>query len=131
MRFANVGERASKSRCFARPVRYRTSMERFRDRLPVGEGDPGSYYGARRATQRWPLHADFELLEPPRGMGVVINASAGGLRVAIDRPLHPGQRCVLRLRTAPRQETTEQARVVWIRQVRDGWIAGMQFEDAN
>jgi hypothetical protein len=80
----------------------------------------------RRASQRYPLHADVEVLDPLHAHGVVINASDGGLRIAVDTALPLGAVCVLEVKSAE-GATVELARVAWLRELRDGFLVGMSF----
>ena len=76
--------------------------------------------GGRRASRRWPLQAEVEVLEPVQGRGVAINGSEGGMRIAVDCPLAPGLRCRIRTTFGPELERVENARVVWSLAARDG-----------
>ncbi|MBW2455245.1 MAG: PilZ domain-containing protein [Deltaproteobacteria bacterium] len=80
----------------------------------------------RRNARRRPMNATVEVLEPAGGTGVTINASAGGLRVAVDCLLRPGDMCVLTVNDEKRPKV-ERARVIWTQDVRDGCIAGLQL----
>lgn len=80
----------------------------------------------RRASRRYPLHADVEVLDPLHAHGVVINASDGGLRIAVDAALPIGVVCVLEVKSAD-GDTVEMARVAWVRELRDGFLVGMSF----
>ena len=102
-------------------------MDRISSVVPVGGNDLDVHRGARRASRRFPLHADIEMLEPRSATGVSLNVSAGGLRVAIDRPVEIGEICVIRVRTAADRETIEHARVVWTREQPYGFLVGLQF----
>jgi len=102
-------------------------MDRIASVVPVGGDDLAVHHGARRASRRFPLHADVELLEPRPATGVSLNVSAGGLRVALDQSVAIGELCVLRVRTAADRETIEYARVVWMRELVDGFLVGLQF----
>lgn len=84
---------------------------------------------ARRAFQRWPLDADVQVLAPVHATGIALNVSAGGLRVALDRPMTVGQRCRARIKTSETHEVIELTRIVWSRRQPDGWVVGMQFLD--
>lgn len=85
----------------------------------------------RRRTPRWPLHAEVEVIEPVQGAGVAINGSTGGMRFAVDCGLSPGQHCLIRTRFVSGDERVERARVVWTKELRDGWIVGVQFLERN
>lgn len=102
-------------------------MARIAAMLPTGGADEDVHRGARRESQRYPLHADIELLEPLSSYGIVINASAGGMRIALDQPLDLGSICMARIVTAPGKELFEKARVVWTRELPDGWVVGLEF----
>jgi hypothetical protein len=81
----------------------------------------------RRASRRRELDADVEVLHPRAGHGVTINASDAGLRVAVDCALHKGETCLVRVTSANGSNRLEQARVIWSKEHRDGWIAGLQL----
>jgi hypothetical protein len=80
----------------------------------------------RRQARRLPLNAVVEVLEPSGGKGVALNASAGGLRVAVDCLLRAGDLCLLIVEDKGRP-AVERARVIWSQDVRDGCIAGLQL----
>ena len=79
----------------------------------------------RRMSARRPLHADVEVIAPRPATGVTINVSNGGLRIAVDSMLQPGDVCMLVIREANHPVRLERARVVWSREVRDGCVAGL------
>ena len=89
---------------------------------PVEVSNPAG----RRATERYPLNADVEILEPFNAHGVVINASEGGLRVAIDRALPLDAVCVIEVQLEE-GKTVELARVAWVREHPDGYLIGLSF----
>lgn len=101
--------------------------ERLSSILPQGGADIAVHRGARRQFRRWALDADIELLTPKRGAGLAINASVGGLRVAVDMAVPVDHVCTLRVRTAPGHATVEHARVVWSRARPDGYLLGLEF----
>ena len=80
----------------------------------------------RRASKRYPLHADVEVLEPFNAHGVVINASEGGLRIAVDQALPLDAICVVEVKLLD-GVTVEIARVAWVRELRDGYLVGVSF----
>jgi len=82
--------------------------------------------GTRRASQRFPLNADVEILEPFSAHGVVINASEGGLRIAVDTELPAGTLCVLEVQLED-STTVEVARVAWVKAHPDGFLVGLSF----
>lgn len=97
------------------------------EKLPVGPGDLDTRFGHRRAARRYPLHADVQVVEPRSVAGVTLNASAGGMRVALQNGLTVGELCTIRVSTAPGRETLEHMRVVWSRELPDGWLLGLAF----
>ena len=84
----------------------------------------------RRRGARRPLNADVRVVEPQEGSGVAINASDGGLRIAVDCALHPDDHVVMIL-SDDGQDTVERARVVWSRELKDGWIVGLERVGLN
>ena len=114
------------------PVSSMTIMaasQRLSSILPKGGADVALHRGARRRSRRWALDAEVELLSPGHGSGMAINASVGGLRIALDRGVPLDEVCTLRIRTAPEHETVEHARVVWSRAQPDGYLLGLVFVD--
>ena len=105
-------------------------MERLASLLPEGE-DTDVHRGARRSSPRHSFHADVELLDPRSATGIVINASAGGMRIVIDEPLDVGVACIAKVVTAAGKELYEKARVVWTREEPDGYIVGLAFIQDN
>ena len=95
--------------------------------LPKGGGDVALHRGARRRSRRWALDAEIDLLSPVRGAGLALNASVGGLRIAVDMGVPVGHVCTLRVRTAPDRATVEHARVVWSQARPDGYVLGLEF----
>lgn len=80
----------------------------------------------RRSARRYPLNADVEVLEPFNAHGVVINASEGGLRVAIDVELPLDAVCVVEVQLEE-GKTVELARVAWVKVHPDGYLIGLSF----
>jgi len=74
-----------------------------------------------------PLHAGVVVLEPARAEGVTINASQGGLRIAVDQPLEVGFEHLLQITFDSGEVALRRARVVWSRVLPDGCIAGVAF----
>ena len=112
--------------CMFRDVLASVS-ERLSSILPKGNADVALHRGARRRARRWALDAEVELVSPGRGSGLTINASVGGLRIALDRGVPLDEVCTLRVRTAPEHETVEHARVVWSKAQPDGYVLGLAF----
>ncbi len=104
--------------------------DRLSSILPKGGADVAVHRGARRRSRRWALDAEVDLLGPVRGEGLALNASVGGLRVAVDMGVPVGQVCTLRVRTAPDHQTVEHAKVVWAKARPDGYVLGLQFISA-
>lgn len=105
-------------------------LNRLSTILPTGAADGAVHKGARRRYRRWSFDADVELLSPVRGSGMAINASVGGLRVALDTEVPLNQVCTLRVRTTSDQETIEHARVVWSQSQPDGYLLGLAFVES-
>ena len=110
---------------------FRSALTPVADRLssilPKGGADAAVHRGARRRFRRWALDAEIELLSPTRGSGLAINASVGGLRVAVDMGVPVDHVCTLRVRTAPDHSTIEHAKVVWSQARPDGYLLGLEF----
>jgi hypothetical protein len=104
--------------------------DRLASILPTGGADVAIHRGARRRSRRWSLDAEIDLLSPVRGTGLAINASVGGLRVAVDMGVPVGEICTLRVRTAPNHQTVEHAKVVWAKARPDGYLLGLKFVSA-
>ena len=81
----------------------------------------------RRRAARRPFHATIEMVQPVAGEGVTLNASDGGLRVAVDARLRPDEICLFYVKELGGEPTLKRARVAWSRQVSDGWIAGLEI----
>jgi hypothetical protein len=80
----------------------------------------------RRGSRRLSSNAAVDVLGPSKGNGVAINQSSGGLRVAVDCDLMPGDICLVRVHD-PLRPNFERARVAWSRTVSDGCIAGLEL----
>lgn len=98
--------------------------------LPIGTGDFDFSRGARRASRRYNLNADVDVVSPIEAHGIAINASAGGIRIAIDAALEVGASCELKI-TTTLKTLTERARVVWCRECPDGFLVGLAFEPVH
>ncbi len=107
------------------------AMERIRELLPVGAEDPLAHKGARRQSTRFPLNADVSIVEPVEADGFVINASVGGLRIAVDREIPLERRCVADVHFELDRRSREHCRVVWSRELADGWLVGLEFVSYN
>jgi hypothetical protein len=93
--------------------------------MSSGGASPSDNPG-RRTARRYPLNADVEILQPVTAHGVVINASQGGLRIAVNRELPLDTVCVVEVQLEE-GKTVELARVAWLRQHPDGFIAGLSY----
>jgi PilZ domain-containing protein len=80
----------------------------------------------RRASRRTPFHASVQVLGRAVGSGVTLNASEGGLRIAVDCVLRPDEICLVRV-DDPARGRIERARVAWSHELPDGCIAGLQL----
>ncbi len=101
-------------------------MPRLLSNPPISSIRQVFYDRHRRQARRLPSHAPVEVLEPAGGVGVTINASEGGLRVAVGCLLRPGDLCLFIVDDSTRP-SIERARVIWSQDVRDGCIAGLQL----
>lgn len=106
-------------------------MERIGALLPIGSGDPSLHHGARRRSRRFPLNAEVEVIQPTKAEGITLNASAGGIRIVANNELKAGTVCELRVHFTEEKVSTELARVVWSRAMRDGWVLGLEFIDID
>lgn len=103
-------------------------MESLAALLPVGPQDELTHRGARRRATRWPVHASVKVRSTGReASGVVLNASAGGMRVAVDRPCALGARVDVELSFVGDKIGYERAEVVWTRELPDGCLVGLRF----
>jgi hypothetical protein len=93
---------------------------------PISTVRPAFSDRHRRASRRTPFHASVQVFGPARGRGVTLNASDGGLRVAVDCRLKEGDLCLVRVED-PARGSVERARVAWSREVPDGCIAGLEL----
>lgn len=81
----------------------------------------------RRSSRRRPFEATVQVIEPQAGLGVTINVSDGGMRVAVDCPLAPNEICLMVVRELGKPEQLVRGRVAWaIDHAGDGCIAGLQ-----
>jgi hypothetical protein len=95
-----------------------------RDKGPMGADD---HRLGRRGELRQELHAEVELLEPRPGRGMVLNASDGGLRIAMDEGLSPGTWCVLRLTFDDGAKVVLRGRIAWASRRIDGCLLGVEL----
>ena len=102
-------------------------MDRISSILPIGPRDELAHRGARRQSARYPVNADVRVIEPLEAEGVVLNASAGGLRVALDRAIDVGTHVSLDLTFPHDHASHEFAEVIWVRELPDGCLVGLRF----
>ncbi len=100
-------------------------MDRISSMLPVGPDDASTHRGARRRATRYPLNADVRVIAPSEARGTVLNASAGGLRVALDRAFAEGEVLEVEVAFAEDRVSREGATVVWCRELADGCLVGL------
>lgn len=79
----------------------------------------------RRSARRLPSTVQVEVLGPRKGTGVVMNASSGGMRIAVDCELARGEVCSVRLVGGTGVALFDSLRVVWAHKLADGWVAGL------
>lgn len=89
---------------------------------------PAASSQQRRRSRRVPAQNPVEVLLPRSGMGIALNASDGGIRVAVDCALIPGEECQLLVRRE-QGPTVLTTKVVWSRPVADGWVAGLAMAE--
>jgi len=106
-------------------------MERIGALLPVGRDDSFRHRVARRRHQRYTLNAEVEFLTPAPAAGLVLNASSGGMRVAIDRRVEVNELCAVKVVFTEERSSLEHCRVVWCRELPDGWVVGLQFVEIH
>ena len=94
--------------------------------LPTGPVDDWTHRGARRRATRYPIHASVRVRDEGLA-GVVLNASAGGMRVALDGMVAAGDALELELEFPEARTGHERAEVVWARTLPDGCLAGLRF----
>ncbi|MBM4376841.1 MAG: hypothetical protein FJ095_17300 [Deltaproteobacteria bacterium] len=104
-------------------------MHRVANILPPSTRS-GELTPQRRTTRRVSSTDLIEMLTPRLAVGICLNVSEGGLRVAVDAALHPGEACRIRRHVAT-GPAIENYLVVWSREVSDGWIAGLARDDVH
>lgn len=88
-------------------------------------GDTAVHHGARRAHSRWVLDADIHI-DGGVSRGVTLNASTGGLRVAMSRALVAGAYVDVAVVRGP-VALLSRVRVVWTRPSGGAWLSGLKF----
>ncbi|MGB5813249.1 MAG: PilZ domain-containing protein [Polyangiales bacterium] len=80
----------------------------------------------RRRAERWPADAKVEILSPFEREAQVVDVSATGVQVALSGWLSTGTLCDVRITAHTGREIYKRARVIWVRRVDDGCVAGLQ-----
>ncbi|MCB9593186.1 MAG: PilZ domain-containing protein [Sandaracinaceae bacterium] len=102
-------------------------MQTIGSMMPTGPQDDLVHRGARRQSTRYPVHGEVSVTSPIQAEGFLFNASAGGLRLALDHPVELGAQLELQVRLAGYRSSSERAEVVWTREQPDGWLVGLRF----
>ena len=105
-------------------------MDRISSLLPTGPIDMHLHRGARRHTARYPLNADVRVVSDvgvPLNEGTVLNASAGGMRVAFEAEVEEGDVLEIEVRFSRGHVGHERVEVVWSRAMPDGYVVGLRF----
>jgi hypothetical protein len=102
-------------------------MNRIGALLPSGPRDDQVHRGARRRSSRFPLEGEVAVVEPIETRGNVLNASSGGIRVAVDEVLPIGAVVVLVVEFRSGKRSCEHGRVLWVHEHHDGCVAGIEF----
>ena len=106
-------------------------MQSISHLLPTGPADMLLHRAGQRRSARFPLDAHVDVYGPTfDAHGFVLNASEGGLRVALDRAYDDGSVLVLDVLFASGVVSRERARVMWSRALSDGCVLGLRFEAA-
>lgn len=98
--------------------------------LPSGPEDEFVHRGARRRSTRYVLHGEVTVTAPVEAEGFLFNASAGGMRIAIDTAVETGSTLEMRVHLTDDQQSLETGEVVWCRELPDGWLVGVRFIEA-
>ncbi len=69
------------------------------------------------------------MLKPFEVRGFALNISEGGIRVAMDLPLPEDKPCVVQISPPEGGSYERHAQVVWSRQLKDGWLMGLRFDE--
>lgn len=93
---------------------------------PAGR-DESLHRGARRASARQPMHGSVRMTAPVQAEGFLFNASAGGLRLALNQPVEVGATVELQVHLSGDTWAEDRAEVVWCRELPDGWLVGVRF----
>jgi hypothetical protein len=102
-------------------------MDSLATLFPMELRDGSLHRGARRCGPRYALHASVEVLSPGHASGMVLNVSARGLRITLDRSPPVDSQCVLKIRLHDGVERIEHARIVWVRPQVDGVVLGLEL----
>ncbi len=102
-------------------------MESIGHMMPTGPSDESVHRGARRRSTRYPLHGEVRVTAPIEAEGFLFNASAGGLRLALDQRVEVGAILDLVVTFDETRRSVERGEVVWARELPDGWLVGLRF----
>lgn len=80
-----------------------------------------------RGSQRVPLDASVIFLQPVGITGQAVDVNHSGMRVMVDEPLLPGQKCIAVVRLSSGDDLHERMEVIWSRRAQDGWEVGLAF----
>lgn len=102
-------------------------MESIGRMMPPGPSDESVHRGARRHSTRYPAHGEVRVVAPLKAEGFLFNASAGGLRLALDQRVEVGAILDLVVTFDETRRGVERGEVVWTREQPDGWLVGLRF----
>ncbi|MEZ4337155.1 MAG: PilZ domain-containing protein [Sandaracinaceae bacterium] len=95
--------------------------------MPTGPSDESLHRGARRRSARYPATGEVRVVAPIQAEGFLFNASAGGLRLALDHQVEVGAILDLVVTLDETRRGVERGEVVWTRELPDGWLVGLRF----
>lgn len=87
---------------------------------------PASFPEDRRGAVRWTSDAEVEILTPVSTTASVVDVSATGMQLSLGEWISTGTLCDLRITTHTGRQILKRARVVWVRRIADGCVAGLQ-----
>lgn len=80
----------------------------------------------RRRAVRWTSDAQVEILAPIQVTASAVDVSATGIQLSLAKWISTGTLCDVRITTHSGRQIFKRARVVWVRRVGDGCLAGFQ-----
>jgi hypothetical protein len=87
---------------------------------------PATLPDDRRGAVRWTSDAEVEILAPVSVTASAVDVSATGIQLSLGEWISTGTLCDLRITTHTGRQILKRARVVWVRRVGDGCLAGLQ-----